>query len=42
MFFFNFLITVVPLLITVAFYTLAERKVIGSIQRRKGPEIVGP
>lgn len=29
------------LLISVAFYTLAERKVIGSIQRRKGPELVG-
>ncbi len=29
------------LLIAVAFYTLAERKVIGSIQRRKGPELVG-
>jgi NADH:ubiquinone oxidoreductase subunit H len=33
--------TVVPLLITVAFYTLLERKAMGSIQRRKGPNVVG-
>lgn len=32
---------IVPLLIAVAYLTLAERKVIGSIQRRKGPDVVG-
>jgi NADH-quinone oxidoreductase subunit H len=32
---------VLPLLIGVAFMTLLERKVIASIQRRKGPNIVG-
>lgn len=33
---------VVPLLIAVAYVTLAERKVLGSIQLRKGPNVVGP
>jgi len=47
-FFENFLITLIkflglilPLLIAVAYLTLMERKVIGSIQRRKGPNVVG-
>jgi NADH-quinone oxidoreductase subunit H len=35
------LIIVVPLLISVAYFTLAERKVIASIQRRRGPSTVG-
>ena len=35
------LLTLIPLLIVVAFFTLAERKVMASIQRRKGPNIVG-
>jgi NADH-quinone oxidoreductase subunit H len=33
--------TLVPLLIVVAFFTLAERKAMASIQRRKGPNVVG-
>lgn len=32
-----FLIVVAPLLVSVAFFTLAERKIIAAIQRRKGP-----
>nr|YP_010620179.1 NADH dehydrogenase subunit 1 [Gredgaria maugeana]WAX04215.1 NADH dehydrogenase subunit 1 [Gredgaria maugeana] len=32
---------ILPLLIAIAYMTLAERKVMGSIQRRKGPDIVG-
>lgn len=32
---------VVPLLIAVAYVTLAERKVLGAIQLRKGPNVVG-
>jgi|TARA_B100001146_G_C16125782_1_gene410082 NADH-quinone oxidoreductase subunit H len=33
---------VVPLLVIVAFLTYAERKVIASVQLRKGPNVVGP
>ena len=32
---------VIPLLIAVAYFTLAERKIMGSIQRRKGPNVIG-
>lgn len=32
---------VVPLLISVAYFTIAERKIMGSIQRRRGPNVVG-
>jgi len=35
------LIIVVPLLIAVAYFTLAERKIIASMQRRRGPDKVG-
>ena len=31
-----------PLLVAVAYLTYAERKVIGAIQLRKGPNVVGP
>jgi len=37
----NFLSIVVPLLICVAFLTLFERKILASVQRRKGPNVVG-
>ena len=32
---------VIPLLISVAYFTIAERKIMGAIQRRKGPNVVG-
>jgi NADH-quinone oxidoreductase subunit H len=32
---------VLPLLISVAYFTLAERKIMGAMQRRKGPNVVG-
>jgi len=35
------LIIVVPLLISVAYFTLAERKILGAIQRRRGPNFIG-
>lgn len=37
----EYLTVIIPLLIAVAYLTLMERKVIGSIQRRKGPNVVG-
>ena len=37
----SFLILVVPILISVAYLTLAERKIMGSIQQRFGPNSVG-
>ena len=35
------LIIIVPLLISVAYFTIAERKLMGIIQRRKGPNVIG-
>jgi NADH-quinone oxidoreductase subunit H len=32
---------IIPLLLAVAYFTIAERKIIGTIQRRKGPNVVG-
>ena len=36
-----FLVLVVPILISVAYLTLAERKIMGSMQQRKGPNVIG-
>lgn len=38
---FKIISIILPLLIAIAYVTLAERKVMASIQRRKGPDIVG-
>nr|ATE90512.1 NADH dehydrogenase subunit 1 [Smutsia temminckii] len=38
----NLLLTIIPILLAVAFLTLVERKVLGYMQLRKGPNIVGP
>lgn len=38
---FSFFIIVIPILISVAYLTLAERKVMGSMQQRIGPNVVG-
>ena len=35
------LIIIVPLLISVAYFTLAERKILSVIQRRRGPNVIG-
>lgn len=35
------LVVVVPILIAVAYFTLVERKILGSIQRRRGPNVIG-
>ena len=35
------LVLIFPILISVAYFTLAERKIMGTIQRRRGPNVVG-
>nr|YP_010305181.1 NADH dehydrogenase subunit 1 [Kerivoula minuta]ULT46746.1 NADH dehydrogenase subunit 1 [Kerivoula minuta] len=42
MYIINLLMMIVPILLAVAFLTLLERKVLGYMQLRKGPNIVGP
>lgn len=35
------LLVIVPVLISVAYFTLVERKILGTIQRRRGPNVIG-
>ena len=35
------LIMIIPIFIAVAFFTVAERKIMGAIQRRRGPNVIG-
>lgn len=39
--FLKILSLIIPLLISVAYFTIAERKFMGVIQRRKGPNVIG-
>lgn len=32
---------IIPVLIAVAFFTVAERKIMGAVQRRRGPNVIG-
>uniref|UniRef100_A0A2K5HLL7 NADH-ubiquinone oxidoreductase chain 1 n=1 Tax=Colobus angolensis palliatus TaxID=336983 RepID=A0A2K5HLL7_COLAP len=38
----NLLLVILPIMAAIAFLTLTERKLLGYIQLRKGPNIVGP
>lgn len=35
------IVKVVGILVAVAYYTIAERKIMGAIHRRRGPNVVG-
>lgn len=39
--FFKIIILIIPVLLSVAYITLVERKIIAAIQKREGPNFVG-
>jgi NADH:ubiquinone oxidoreductase subunit H len=39
--FFKFLPIILPLILSIAFLTLLERKILAAMQRRRGPNVVG-
>nr|APC60907.1 NADH dehydrogenase subunit 1 [Hoplomys gymnurus] len=42
MYLMNFMLMIIPILLAMAFLTLVERKILGYMQLRKGPNMVGP
>ena len=40
-FFFKIIVLIIPVLISVAYITLVERKIIAAVQKREGPDFVG-
>nr|ATB18471.1 NADH dehydrogenase subunit 1 [Proechimys quadruplicatus] len=42
MYLINFILMIIPILLAMAFLTLLERKMLGYMQLRKGPNMVGP
>nr|AST24017.1 NADH dehydrogenase subunit 1 [Proechimys cuvieri]AST24035.1 NADH dehydrogenase subunit 1 [Proechimys cuvieri] len=42
MYLINFVLMVIPIILAMAFLTLTERKILGYMQLRKGPNMVGP
>nr|YP_007025778.1 NADH dehydrogenase subunit 1 [Pteromys volans]AEX68552.1 NADH dehydrogenase subunit 1 [Pteromys volans]QCF39419.1 NADH dehydrogenase subunit 1 [Pteromys volans]QQL92572.1 NADH dehydrogenase subunit 1 [Pteromys volans]URQ16264.1 NADH dehydrogenase subunit 1 [Pteromys volans]URQ16276.1 NADH dehydrogenase subunit 1 [Pteromys volans] len=42
MFLINLLLLIIPIMLAMAFLTLVERKMLGYMQLRKGPNVVGP
>jgi NADH-quinone oxidoreductase subunit H len=40
-YFIKFILFFIPLLVAIAFLTLLERKIIASMQQRRGPNVVG-
>nr|ASU92985.1 NADH dehydrogenase subunit 1 [Proechimys roberti] len=42
MYLINFILMIIPIILAMAFLTLVERKILGYMQLRKGPNMVGP
>nr|ASU92998.1 NADH dehydrogenase subunit 1 [Proechimys roberti] len=42
MYLINFILMIIPIILAMAFLTLTERKILGYMQLRKGPNMVGP